>query len=113
MPVRAELHITCHELVICERRYVRGEAVVSMGLSLRGADDTVGAAGIVLGTAINQDGRSSSLTAPNGPSQQQVCTDLCCACLQSAPMDSPFVPLLRWLTCHKAGLLLKLSLAMT
>ena len=26
---------------------------------------------VVLGSAINQDGRSSSLTAPNGPSQQQ------------------------------------------
>ena len=26
----------------------------------------------ILGSGINQDGRSSSLTAPNGPSQQQV-----------------------------------------
>ena len=26
----------------------------------------------VIGSAISQDGRSSSLTAPNGPSQQQV-----------------------------------------
>lgn len=26
---------------------------------------------VVLGSAINQDGRSSSLTAPNGPSQQE------------------------------------------
>ncbi len=30
----------------------------------------------VLGSAINQDGRSSSLTAPNGPSQQQARLDL-------------------------------------
>ena len=27
---------------------------------------------VVVGAAVNQDGRSSSLTAPNGPSQQQV-----------------------------------------
>ena len=27
---------------------------------------------VILGAAVNQDGRSSSLTAPNGPSQQQV-----------------------------------------
>lgn len=30
------------------------------------------AAAVIAGTAVNQDGRSSSLTAPNGPSQQAV-----------------------------------------
>ncbi|KAK9864441.1 hypothetical protein WJX84_010043 [Apatococcus fuscideae] len=62
----------CKTLDASADGYVRGEAVVSMGLSLRDAGDVWGAAGVVLGTAINQDGRSSSLTAPNGPSQQQV-----------------------------------------
>ena len=27
---------------------------------------------MLAGTAVNQDGRSSSLTAPNGPAQQEV-----------------------------------------
>lgn len=51
-----------------------------MGVSLHGGDGDGseassggGDGGIaVLGSAINQDGRSSSLTAPHGPSQQQV-----------------------------------------
>ena len=43
---------------------------MAMGLSLcTGPHDS---RSVVLGSAINQDGRSSSLTAPNGPSQQQV-----------------------------------------
>ncbi len=33
---------------------------------------------LILGTAVNQDGRSSSLTAPNGPSQQQAWRILPC-----------------------------------
>lgn len=56
------------------RRYGRGEACITLGLSLQG----VGGAGtgdlVLLGSAVNQDGRSSSLTAPYGPSQQQACT---------------------------------------
>lgn len=40
-----------------------------------------GKAAIILGAAINQDGRSSSLTAPNGPSQQQVCNHIVNNCL--------------------------------
>ena len=44
---------------------------MALGFSMHsGEDDTP--LNAVLGTAINQDGRSSSLTAPNGPSQQQV-----------------------------------------
>lgn len=53
-------------------RYVRGEACVGMGFSMRkaegrGSEPTTA----ILGSAVNQDGRSSSLTAPNGPSQKQ------------------------------------------
>ena len=56
---------------------MRGEACTTLGLSMH---SRAGAEGMplhaVLGTAINQDGRSSSLTAPNGPSQQQVLPDV-------------------------------------
>ena len=53
-------------------RYVRGEACVTMGFSLHASKLNGGEPlNAILGSAINQDGRSSSLTAPNGPSQQQ------------------------------------------
>ena len=51
-------------------RYVRGEACTTLGFSMRSAAEGAPLC-TVLGSAINQDGRSSSLTAPNGPSQQQ------------------------------------------
>lgn len=51
-------------------RYGRGEACVSLGLSLQAGVADTGSL-ILLGSAVNQDGRSSSLTAPHGPSQQQ------------------------------------------
>ena len=54
--------------------YARGEgcgAVVLKRLSDAQRDgDKIHA--VIRGTAVNQDGRSSSLTAPNGPSQQEV-----------------------------------------
>ncbi len=70
----------CKTLDAMADGYVRAEAVGA--LVLRSIDsisnswqETLGptcksaAPIIVLGTAVNQDGRSSSLTAPNGPSQ--------------------------------------------
>ncbi len=48
--------------------YGRGEGFVSVYLS---SSNSFGdALGVILGGAVNQDGRSSSLTSPHGPSQQ-------------------------------------------
>ena len=66
----------CKTLDAAADGYMRGEACVahlleaatSGDLSPRGAME----AAVLLGTPVNQDGRSSSLTAPNGPSQQAV-----------------------------------------
>lgn len=54
--------------------YVRGEGVGVLALkrlsdAQRDGDNIVA---VIKGSAINQDGRSSSLTAPNGPSQETV-----------------------------------------
>ena len=48
--------------------YGRGEAFAVVVLAA--PDMVVSCLALVVGTAVNQDGRSSSLTAPNGPSQQ-------------------------------------------
>ncbi len=48
--------------------YGRGEGFVSMYLSNNNSSGD--AIGVILGGALNQDGRSSSLTSPHGPSQQ-------------------------------------------
>ncbi|BDA51455.1 probable oleandomycin polyketide synthase, modules 5 and 6 [Coccomyxa sp. Obi] len=63
----------CKTLDSAADGYVRGEACVSMGFMQ--TTEHLGGNAVqtaILGSAINQDGRSSSLTAPNGPSQQQV-----------------------------------------
>jgi len=64
----------CKTLDAAADGYVRGEGCISLGLRLVNGSDASSASSsaVVLGTAVNQDGRSSSLTAPNGPSQQSV-----------------------------------------
>ena len=66
-----ERHVTyrCKALSAEADGYVRGEAVGAMLLA-PGADVGRSTGILLAGTAVNQDGRSSSLTAPNGPSQQ-------------------------------------------
>jgi acyl transferase domain-containing protein len=48
--------------------YGRGEGCVVTVLE-RGAPGAAAALAVLAGSAVGQDGRSSSLTAPNGPSQ--------------------------------------------
>ena len=68
----------CKTLDAAANGYVRGEArgvLVLEGVGPGGGcgPGPGGSPGVeVIGTAVNQDGRSSSLTAPNGPSQQAV-----------------------------------------
>eukprot|EP00951_Prasinocladus_malaysianus_P038716 scaffold427198_cov47-Prasinocladus_malaysianus.AAC.1 len=60
----------CQPLSAGADGYARGEGVLTLTISsMKGV---AGAAVAVLGSAINQDGRSSSLTAPHGRSQQEV-----------------------------------------
>lgn len=63
----------CKALDASADGYVRAEACGSLVLqALDGTADSQNVLALVSGTAVNQDGRSSSLTAPNGPSQQAV-----------------------------------------
>ena len=64
----------CKTLDACADGYGRSEAVSMVWLHRGdGHDNSVPSSIVMLvGTSMNQDGRSSSLTAPNGPSQQEV-----------------------------------------
>lgn len=66
----------CKALDAAADGYVRSEAaVLILLLAASAASDSCSGqlnALLLCGTAVNQDGRSSSLTAPHGPSQQAV-----------------------------------------
>ena len=67
----------CKTLDASADGYVRAEACGVLHLSLirpggLSGHRPGGPIALLVGTAVNQDGRSSSLTAPNGPAQQQV-----------------------------------------
>ena len=62
----------CKTLDFSADGYVRGEACVALELLILAGKACVALhSGILVASAVNQDGRSSSLTAPNGPSQQR------------------------------------------
>ena len=65
----------CKTLDVAADGYVRGEAAgvlffQNINTTIEATPTT--ALALLCGTAVNQDGRSSSLTAPNGPAQQEV-----------------------------------------
>ena len=73
--------------------YGRGEGVVVCVLGPPSSQTGPAAASsIILGTAVNQDGRSSGLTAPNGPSQTRLIRSALQAA-QSAPSSVGLVAL--------------------
>nr|AQS99177.1 type I polyketide synthase [Gambierdiscus polynesiensis] len=53
--------------------YARGEGIGAITLKVcENSVDSLNRMAVLVGTAVNQDGKTSSLTAPNGPSQQEV-----------------------------------------
>ena len=82
----------CKTLDIKADGYVRAESAVALIIQREEPETVAKCIVALLGTSVNQDGRSSSLTAPNGPSQQLVIRQA----LQSSsikPMDMKGVEL--------------------
>ena len=77
----------CKTLDAAASGYIRSEGC---GMMLLTRIDGPRQGTFLLGTAVNQDGRSSSLTAPNGPAQQAMMR----AALHSATpsRSAPFTP---------------------
>ena len=90
----------CKTLDAAANGYVRGEACVVVILEPR-LDTSIGqfCFMIVVGSATNQDGRSSTITAPNGPAQRSVIL----AAIESASSDRWEVSLPCALQMHGTG----------
>ena len=56
--------------------YGRGEGCAAAVMQCAPAEGPPAGFALLLGAAVNQDGRSSSLTAPNGPSQSDLITSV-------------------------------------
>jgi 3-oxoacyl-(acyl-carrier-protein) synthase len=80
----------CKTLDATADGYVRAEACLALILTACSRDELLSHISVILsGTAVNQDGRSSSLTAPNGPSQQAVIRNaLLTAKLEASHVDT-------------------------
>lgn len=88
----------CKTLDASADGYVRAEAVGSLLMRVMSSIDKKSLTedsqphALILGAAINQDGRSSSLTAPNGPAQQALIK----SALNSAHLPSSKVKTLQY-----------------
>merc|ERR1712125_120173 len=77
--------------------FARGEGCGAVQLKV--CEDSIAAMGrfaMLIGSAINQDGRSASMTAPHGPSQQDVIR----ASMREAGLDASMVTIAE---CHGTG----------
>ena len=74
----------CKTLDMSADGYSRAESVGV--ISLRRSEGEIHGAALLLGSTVNQDGRSSSLTAPNGRAQTQAIVE-CCLVAGVAPGD--------------------------
>eukprot|EP00811_Abedinium_folium_P006148 NODE_1565_length_2435_cov_12.435442.p1 GENE.NODE_1565_length_2435_cov_12.435442~~NODE_1565_length_2435_cov_12.435442.p1 ORF type:complete len:756 (-),score=197.89 NODE_1565_length_2435_cov_12.435442:21-2288(-) len=77
--------------------YARSEGISQCYVkTLNGEAEVDTAAGILMGSHVNQDGRSATITAPNGPSQQ--------ACCLASLRESGLLPTdLNFAECHGTG----------
>lgn len=77
--------------------YARGEGVGGFVLKkCVHAYDAMGRLGMLVGSCINQDGRSASMTAPHGPSQQDVIR----ASMREGGLDASMITIAE---CHGTG----------